>query len=223
MTKGQVDSTLVSFVSNLVYITLLVFIVIAALGQLGIQTTSFIAVIGAAGLAIGLALQGSLANFAAGFLLIIFRPFKEGDFIEHLFVASTHDYLMFFTDRGKCYWLKVYNVPEIGRSGRGRGVRNLLELAPKEQISAIVAVDDLGAGYSNLNRVVDLERGALDGKIEPVEGGLRIGALATLSRNFQMGFLEPIIGRDDVEVVLEVTAPEGVTVEFPEREAMMVI
>ncbi|MFZ0484692.1 MAG: mechanosensitive ion channel family protein, partial [Desulfobacterales bacterium] len=76
MNKRHVDPTIVSFVANLVYIALLVFVVLAALGQLGIQTTSFIAVIGAAGLAIGLALQGSLANFAAGFLMIIFRPFK---------------------------------------------------------------------------------------------------------------------------------------------------
>lgn len=81
MNKRQVDPTIVSFVANLIYVALLAFVVLAALGQLGIQTTSFIAVIGAAGLAIGLALQGSLANFAAGFLMIIFRPFKVGDFI----------------------------------------------------------------------------------------------------------------------------------------------
>ena len=67
MSKRQVDPTVISFVANLSYITLLVFVVLAALGQLGIQTTSFIAVVGAAGLAIGLALQGSLSNFAAGF------------------------------------------------------------------------------------------------------------------------------------------------------------
>lgn len=73
--KRHVDPTLVSFVGNLTYIALLVFVILAALSQLGIQTTSFIAVIGAAGLAIGLALQGSLSNFAAGFLMIIFRPF----------------------------------------------------------------------------------------------------------------------------------------------------
>lgn len=82
MGKSGVDSTLTTFTANLTYIGLLAFIVIAALGQLGIQTTSFIAVIGAAGLAVGLALQGSLSNFAAGFLLIIFRPFKVGDLIE---------------------------------------------------------------------------------------------------------------------------------------------
>ena len=80
--KGKVDETLVSFVTSVVYVALMVFVVIAALGQLGVQTASFVAVIGAAGLAIGLALQGSLANFAAGVLLIIFKPFKIGDVVE---------------------------------------------------------------------------------------------------------------------------------------------
>jgi len=82
MGKGNLDATLVKFVGNLVYFALLVFVVLAALAQVGIQTTSFIAIIGAAGLAVGLALQGSLANFAAGVLLVIFRPFKVGDYIE---------------------------------------------------------------------------------------------------------------------------------------------
>lgn len=81
MGKGNMDATLVKFVGSLVYFSLLAFVVLAALAQLGIQTTSFIAVIGAAGLAVGLALQGSLANFAAGVLMLIFRPFKVGDYI----------------------------------------------------------------------------------------------------------------------------------------------
>jgi len=82
MQKTNIDVTLVAFVKNIVYVVLLLFVAIAALGKLGVQTTSFVAVIGAAGLAVGLALQGSLANFAAGVLLIIFKPFKAGDFIE---------------------------------------------------------------------------------------------------------------------------------------------
>ncbi len=82
MMKTKVDVTLVSFVASLSYVALMAFVVIAALGQLGIQTTSFIAVLGAAGLAVGLALQGSLSNFAAGVLMIIFKPFKVGDYIE---------------------------------------------------------------------------------------------------------------------------------------------
>ena len=82
MVKAKVEQTLASFTKNMAYAALMVFVIIAALGKLGVQTTSFIAVIGAAGLAVGLALQGSLSNFAAGVLLIIFKPFKVGDFIE---------------------------------------------------------------------------------------------------------------------------------------------
>ncbi len=80
--KRKFDATLSSFVLNLIYIILLVFVIIAALGQLGVQTTSLVAILGAAGLAIGLALQGSLANFASGVLLIVLHPFKLGDYIE---------------------------------------------------------------------------------------------------------------------------------------------
>ena len=81
LTKGRMDPTLVSFVGNIVNALLLAAVVIAVLDVVGIQTTSLVAVIGAAGLAIGLALQGSLANFASGVMLIIFRPFRQGDFI----------------------------------------------------------------------------------------------------------------------------------------------
>lgn len=82
MGKAEVNETLIKFTGNLLYIGLLAFVIIAALNNLGVQTASFIAVLGAAGLAVGLALQGSLSNFAAGVMLIIFRPFKVGDYVE---------------------------------------------------------------------------------------------------------------------------------------------
>ncbi len=82
MVSQDVDKILESFVSNLVYSAMMIFVVIAAIGRLGIQTTSLIAVMGAAGLAIGLSLQGSLSNFAAGVLIVMFRPYRVGDFIE---------------------------------------------------------------------------------------------------------------------------------------------
>ena len=80
--KRHVDAAIVSFVSSLSNAFLWIFVIVAALSQVGVQTTSFIAVLGAAGLAVGLALQGSLSNFAAGFLIILFRPFKVGDAVE---------------------------------------------------------------------------------------------------------------------------------------------
>ncbi len=82
MKKSNMDDMLRKFLRNIVYALLLTFVVIASIGALGIQTASLIAVLGAAGLAIGLALQGSLANFAAGVLMIIFRPYKLGDLVE---------------------------------------------------------------------------------------------------------------------------------------------
>jgi small conductance mechanosensitive channel len=74
-----VDVTLLSFLENIIYYTLIIIVIIAALGQLGINTTSFLTIVGAAGLAIGLALKDSLSNFASGVMLILFRPFGVGD------------------------------------------------------------------------------------------------------------------------------------------------
>ncbi len=82
MEKSGTDRTLTSFVRNLTRISLLVFTVIAALGTLGVETTSLIAVIGAAGLAVGFALQSSLSNIASGIMLVVFKPFKVGNYIK---------------------------------------------------------------------------------------------------------------------------------------------
>jgi small conductance mechanosensitive channel len=97
--RGKVEETLVSFSSNLTYALLMVMVIIAVLNQLGIQTTSFIAILGAAGLAVGLALQGSLANFAAGVLMVIFKPFKVGDFIDAGGTMGTVEEIEIFTTK----------------------------------------------------------------------------------------------------------------------------
>jgi small conductance mechanosensitive channel len=80
--KQKIDPTLIKFSGNIVYVILLIIVTIAAIGNLGVETTSLIAILGSASLAIGLALQNSLSNFASGFLLIIFKHFKVGDFVE---------------------------------------------------------------------------------------------------------------------------------------------
>jgi small conductance mechanosensitive channel len=89
MLRAQIEPTVTRFVLHISHFLLMIVVVIIALGQLGIQTTSLLAMLGAAGLAIGLALQGSLANLAAGLLIIIFRPFKQGDFIGAAGVEGT--------------------------------------------------------------------------------------------------------------------------------------
>jgi small conductance mechanosensitive channel len=82
MERQEIDVTLTRFLKNIIYYALLAAVIVAAAGQLGINTASFLTIIGAAGLAIGLALKDSLANFASGVMLILFRPFKVGDFVE---------------------------------------------------------------------------------------------------------------------------------------------
>ncbi len=80
--NAKVEKTLAVFGKNIVHFTVLVFVIIAALNKIGVETNSFLAIIGAAGLAVGLALQGSLSNFAAGVMMIIFKPFSLEDYIE---------------------------------------------------------------------------------------------------------------------------------------------
>ncbi|MEZ9265161.1 small-conductance mechanosensitive channel MscS [Vibrio splendidus] len=94
--KKKMDRAVVEFVHGLVRYLLFVIVLIAALGRLGVQTASVVAVIGAAGLAIGLALQGSLSNFAAGVLIVAFRPFKSGDYVEIGGVAGSVDSIQIF-------------------------------------------------------------------------------------------------------------------------------
>lgn len=89
LSKREVDATLVPFLSSLVYYLTLAFVVIAVLSMFGVEATSLVAILGAAGLAVGLAMQGTLSNFAAGVMLLIFRPFKVGDFVDAGGVAGS--------------------------------------------------------------------------------------------------------------------------------------
>jgi small conductance mechanosensitive channel len=133
MVKSNVDAMLIPFVGSMTYITLLAIVVIAALNQLNIQTTSFIAILGAAGLAIGLALQGSLSNFAAGVLMVLFRPFKVGDYIEGAGVSGSVAEIQFFTT--------VLNSPS-----------NTMIIVPNAKMMS----DNITNYSANKNRRVDL-------------------------------------------------------------------
>ena len=130
MVKANTDTAVVSFVGSLVHILILTFAVLAALAKFGIQTASFVAVLGAAGFAVGFALQGSLANFAAGVLILVFRPFRTGDLIDvagvfgtvkeiHLFTTTlaTVDNVQIIVPNGKLYGdiIKIYSAIDTGR------------------------------------------------------------------------------------------------------------
>lgn len=95
--RRNIDPTVGGFVGNIVHAAIMAFVVVTALGQLGVDTKSFAAIIAAAGLAIGLALQGGLSNFAAGFLIIVFRPFKAGDVISGAGIEGTVEEVQIFS------------------------------------------------------------------------------------------------------------------------------
>ena len=97
LARAGVEKTLATFLENIAYGAAMVLVAIAALAQMGVETTSFAAAIAAAGLAIGLALQGSLSNFAAGVLIILFKPFRAGDYIEVAGVGGTVEQISIFT------------------------------------------------------------------------------------------------------------------------------
>jgi small conductance mechanosensitive channel len=97
LTKARMDTSLISFASQFTYYGILFLIALSIMGQLGIETTSLIAMLGAAGVAIGLALQGSLSNFSAGLLLIVFHPFRVGDLIEGAGVIGIVEEIQLFS------------------------------------------------------------------------------------------------------------------------------
>ncbi len=112
--KTTIDVTIINYIANIAYATLITFVVIFSLQNLGVDTTSFMAVLGAAGLAIGLALKDSLSNFAAGVLLLIFRYFKLGDFIEVGGTSGIVDEISIFYTKLKTPDNKVIYVPNSG-------------------------------------------------------------------------------------------------------------
>ena len=97
MAKSKYDAMLVDFLEAIISAILMLFVIVASLNQLGVDTTSLVAILGAAGLAIGLSLQDSLKNFAAGVMLLVFKPFKSGDFVEAGGTAGTINKISIFT------------------------------------------------------------------------------------------------------------------------------
>ena len=219
MNKRQVDPTIVSFVANMMYIALLVFVVLAALGQLGIQTTSFIAVIGAAGLAIGLALQGSLSNFAAGFLMIIFRPFKVGDYIEGAGVSGTVEKIQIFTTQLKTPDNKTIIIPNAKLSSDNIANYSVKGTRRVELVFGIGYGDDI----DHARQVIESVIGQDDRVLEDPAPAVVVSELADSSVNFKVrvwtsaddywGFYF-----DTTEKVKKQFDAEGISIPFPQRD-----
>ena len=219
MAKGGVDPMIIGFVGSITYIALLTFVVIAALGQLGIQTTSFIAILGAAGLAVGLALQGSLANFAAGFLLIIFRPFKVGDFIEAAGVAGVVKDMQIFTTTMKTGDNKTIIIPNAKISGD-----NIINYSAEENrrvdMTVGVAYDaDLSKVRDVLNDIISKEERILSDPAPQVA----VAELADSSVNFIVRVWTRTeeywaVKFDATETIKNRFDEAGIGIPFPQRD-----
>lgn len=219
LTKSKVDTTLVSFVCNLSYVAMLAFVIIAALGNLGIQTTSIIAVMGAAGLAIGLALRGSLSNFAAGIMLIVFRPFKVGDYIEGGGTAGTVEEIQIFTTQLKTVDNKTVIVPNAKVFGdkitnySAKGTRRV------DMTFGIGYEDDIDRARSVILEIIEADQRVLKDQAPVVA----VSELADSSVNFTVrawtksgdywGFYW-----DTTEAVKKRFDAEGIGIPYPQQD-----
>lgn len=219
MLRGGVDATIVNFVGHLTYIALIIFVIIAALGQLGIQTTSFIAILGAAGLAIGLALQGSLSNFAAGFLMIIFRPFKVGDKIDAAGVTGVVEEIQIFTTVLTTPDNKTIIIPNSKITGDNIVNYSVKGTMRVDMTMGIGYGDDIDKARAVIKDVLDKD----DRILKDPESTISVIELADSSVNFTV---RPWAKSEDYfNVYFDVTEKlkkrfdeEGINIPFPQRD-----
>lgn len=219
MGRADVDVMLQRFLGNVIYAVLLVAVIVAAISQLGIPTTSFVAILGAAGLAIGLALQGSLSNFAAGVLIIFFRPYRTGDFVEAAGVSGSVEAVQVFTT--------ILNTPD-----------NKKVIVPNSAIMNDTITNysanntrrvdmTFGVGYSDdldlvrrvLNQIIDADQRILK---EP-EPTVAIAALADSSVNFVVRAWVNTsdywsVFYDTTEKVKRAFDQQGINIPFPQQD-----
>jgi small conductance mechanosensitive channel len=219
MTKSKTDGALVSFVGNLSYVALLAFVIIAALNQLGIQTASFIAVLATAGLAIGLALQGSLSNFAAGVLMIIFKPFKVGDYIEGGGTAGTVEEIQIFTTQLKSPDNKTIIVPNAKMLGDNITNYTVKGTRRVELVFGIGYDDDIDKARRVIEDIIAQD----DRVMKDPAPAVVVAELANSSVNLKVrvwttaddywGFYF-----DTTETVKKQFDAEGISIPFPQRD-----
>jgi small conductance mechanosensitive channel len=156
--KNKIDTTLVGFLENIIYYTLLIVVLIAAAGQLGINTTSFLTIVGAAGLAVGLALKDSLSNFASGVMLIMFRPFHVGDLVNAGGVLGKVDKITVFNTMLNTLDNQRVIVPN---SLITTSVITNVNANPTRRVDLVMGIsydDDIPKAKEILNRIVKEEK-----------------------------------------------------------------
>jgi len=222
MEKRELDPALASFTANLVNAAIITFAVIAALNQLGVQTTSLVAIVGAAGLAIGLALKDTLGNFAAGVMILIFRQFRAGDFIEAAGITGVVENLGIFSTQLKTADNKTIFVPNGKLIGD-----NIINYSMKgtRRLDLVIGVGydaDLSQTKQILTEILGSDERVLT-EPEPTIGVLE---LADSSVNFAV---RPWVNNADYwglyfdlhETIKNRFDEEGISIPFPQQEVHM--
>ena len=219
MTRAKQDETLVKFIGSIAYYAMFAFVIIAAISQLGVHTTSLIAVFGAAGLAVGLAMQNSLSNFAAGVMLIVFKPFKVGDYVEVAGTAGTVEAVMIVSTRLKSPDNKRIYVPN-GQIYSGNIVNySANDTRRVDLVFGCSYEDDISRAKSVLENLL-----ANDDRVlaEPA-ATVTVSALADSSVNFNV---RPWVKTEDywglywdlTEKVKLRFDEEGISIPYPQRD-----
>ncbi|MBC3767430.1 mechanosensitive ion channel family protein [Neptunicella marina] len=217
--KAKYDDMLISFIQAISHAALMLFVVVAALNELGLDTTSLVALLGAAGLAIGLSLQGSLQNFAAGVMLLVFRPFKAGDYVEAGGTAGIVEGISIFNTQIRTPDNKEVIVP----NGKIYG-ENIINYSAKptrrvDMVFGISYGDDLRKAKEILEKVVAEDERVLP-EPKPI---IAVSELANSSVNF---VVRPWVNSADywpffwhMQETVKLRFDEaGITIPFPQME-----
>lgn len=222
MEKRGLDPLLANFTGSIAHILFVVFVAIASLSQLGIQTTSLIAVLGAAGLAVGLALQGSLSNFASGVIIIALRPFKVGDFVEAGSVSGIVEGIHIFSTAMRTPDNKSVIVPNSSITGNTITNYSARDTRRVDLMFSIAYTDDINTAKQILHRIATEDERVLE---EPAP----LIAVAELADNSVNLIVRPWVKTEDywsvywdmTEKVKLAFDSEGITIPFPQREVHM--
>ena len=138
---------------------------------------------------------------------------KEEDFVEHLFIANTHNYMLFFTDKGKCYWLKVYDIPQGGRAARGRAIVNLIGCEPNEKVEAFVSVKEFDDSHYI---VMATQKGIVKKTVLSAYGKPRKGGIYAIEIRDGDKLIEARISNGEHDILLGTS--EGKSIRFSEND-----
>ena len=219
MLRAKMDEMLVGFVSSILRWLLLLFVIIAALGQLGINTNSLVALLGAAGLAIGLSLQSSLQNFAAGVMLIVFRPFQKGDFVEISGTTGVVEQIGIFTSTLTTPDNKEIIVPNGAIYGSSITNYSARDTRRVDMVFGIGYDDDIKLAKQVLTEIIAADERVL---VEP-EPVIALGELGDSSVNF---LVRPWVNSGDYwalkwdtnEKVKQAFDAHGISIPFPQMD-----